>query len=52
MKHRSAFRQFAKDCPEHFDKEVLMYGHLRESNPIQLTKKAKTTRNSNIPNKF
>ena len=52
MRHKSPFKQFAKDCPEHFEKEVLLHASLKESNPFNYTKKEKSTRNSKIRNKF
>ena len=50
MKRNAAFKQFAKDCPKHFSEDVLTHGHLKEINPIQLTRKPKNVWKS--PNKF
>jgi len=52
MKHNLIFKQFAKDCPKHFSEDVLLHGHLRESNPINHVKREKSTRNSKSPNEF
>lgn len=52
MKRKSPFKQFAKDCPEHFSKEMLMHPHLESLTQIRFIQKEKSTRNSSIKNKF
>ena len=52
MKHNPAFKQFAKDCPQHFSEDVLIHAHLRETNPVHHVKREKSTRNSHIRIKF
>lgn len=52
MKHKSAWKQFCKDCVDHFDKTTLTMGLPQTSNPFKVRKHAKTTGNSPIPNKF
>ena len=52
MKHKSAWKQFCKDCVNHFDKTTLTMGLPQTSNPFKVRKHAKTTENSPIPNKF
>ena len=47
-----AFRQFAKDCPEHFSKDVLIHAHLRSSVTQIQSNPEKSTRTSKIINKF
>jgi len=52
MRTNSSFKQFAKDCPNHFSKDVLLHSHLEVSNPSKFIQKEKSTRNSIIRNKF
>ena len=52
MRTKSSFKQFAKDCPNHFSKEMLMHPHLEVSNPSKFIQNEKSTRNSTIRNKF
>ncbi len=52
MKQKSPYRQFVKDCPEHFSKEVLLNADLNEFNQIKHIRKEKSTRSSKSPNKF
>ena len=46
------FKQFAKDCPKHFSKDVLLHSHLETFNPSKFIQNEKSTRNSTIRNKF
>ena len=52
MRPKSPFKQFAKDCPEHFSREILVKGKLPIFNESLSFKKEKSTSNSIIPNKF
>lgn len=52
MKPNKSFKQFAKDCPQHFSEEVLKHYHMEDVSVFSRTNKEKSTRNSPIRNKF
>lgn len=52
MRTNSPFKQFAKDCPKHFSKDILLHSHLETFNPSRFIQNEKSTRNSTIRNNF
>ena len=52
MNRKSAFAQFAKDCPNHFSKKILSNTTLFNPIPYKHVSEEKSTYNAKSPNKF
>jgi hypothetical protein len=52
MRTKSPFKQFAKDCPKHFNQEILMHANLKPFNSNKRIKLERSTFNSSSPIKF
>lgn len=52
MRDKSPYKQFAKDCPNHFSEDVLKNAHLSYLNEVGTIRKEKSTSNSKFENKF
>lgn len=52
MKQNPIYKQFAKDCPNHFSEDVLRHAHLSYLNEVGTIRKEKSTSNSKFENKF